>query len=281
MTNKYISKADKIFKDNLIDILENGTSTSGHKIRPVYKDGVPAHTIYINQIVEKYDISKGEFPITSLRSIAWKSSIKEIFWIYQKASNDLTLLEKEFGINWWRDWEVNNSNTIGQRYGATVRKYDLMNRLLEGLKNEPYTRRHIIDLYQYADFNETPGLNPCAFLTVWSVRGDYLDVTLHQRSSDYCVAGHVNKIQYVAFMMMVARHVGLKPGVFMHVVDNLHIYDRHLEQAQELLSRTPSNKQPKLILKEGKTNFYDFTIDDFELIDYEPVKPQLKFDLGI
>ena len=100
-------------------------------------------------------------------------------------------------------------------------------------------------------------------------------------SSDYLVAGHVNKMQYVALLMMVARHVGLKPGVFMHVVDNLHIYDRHIDQAKELLSRTPSEKQPKLILKEGKTNFYDFTLDDFELIDYEPVKPQLKFDLGI
>ena len=81
--------------------------------------------------------------------------------------------------------------------------------------------------------------------------------------------------------MMVARHVGLKPGKFTHFVDNLHIYDRHIKQAKEILARTPSNKQPKLILKEGKTNFYDFTIDDFELIDYEPVKPQLRFELGI
>lgn len=275
-----VSKADTIFKDTLKEILENGTSTEGHKIRPVYKDGTPAHTIYINQVVEKYDINKGEFPITSLRPIAWKSAIKEILWIYQMASNDLSDLES-LGITWWRDWEVDNSNTIGQRYGATVKKYNLMNKLLDGLKNQPYTRRHIIDLYQYADFNETDGLFPCAFLTVWSVRGEYLDVTLHQRSSDYCVAGHVNKIQYVALMMMVARHVGLKPGVFMHVVDNLHFYNRHLDQVKELLARTPSSKQPKLILKEGKTNFYDFTIDDFEMVDYEPVKPQLKFELGI
>ena len=106
-------------------------------------------------------------------------------------------------------------------------------------------------------------------------------MTLHQRSSDYGTAGHVNKVQYVALMMMVARHVGLKAGVFMHVVENLHVYDRHIDQVNELLNREPSHKQPKLILKEGKTNFYDFTIDDFELIDYEPVKPQLKFELGI
>lgn len=276
-----MNKADKIFKETLKDILENGESTVGHKIRPKYKDGVDAHTIYINQVVEKYDISKDEFPITTLRPISWKSGVREMFWIYQKASNDLSVLENEFNINWWRDWEVDDSNTIGQRYGATVKRYDLMNKLLDGLKNQPYTRRHIIDLYQYADFCETEGLNPCAFLTVWSVRGEFLDMTLHQRSSDYCTAGHINKIQYVALMMMVARAVNLKPGVFMHVVDNLHIYDRHVDQAKELINRCASIKNPKLILKEGKTNFYDFTIDDFEMVDYEPVEPQLKFELGI
>lgn len=276
-----VSKVDKLFKENINEILNNGYSTQGHKVRPVYKDGTSAHTFYVNQVVEKYDISKGEFPITTLRPIAWKSAIKEVMWIYNDQSNDLSILENKYNIKWWRDWEINNSNTIGQRYGATVKEYDLMNKLLDGLKNEPYTRRHIIDLYQYADFEKTEGLYPCAFLTVWSVRGDYLDVTLHQRSQDYLVASHVNKIQYTALLMMVARSVGLKPGVFMHVVENLHIYDRHIEQAKELLSRTPSEKQPKLILKEGKTNFYDFTIDDFEMIDYEPVKPQLKFELGI
>lgn len=276
-----VSKVDKLFKENINEILNNGYSTQGHKVRPVYKDGTSAHTFYVNQVVEKYDISKGEFPITTLRPIAWKSAIKEVMWIYNDQSNDLSILENKYNIKWWRDWEIDNSNTIGQRYGATVKEYDLMNKLLDGLKNEPYTRRHIIDLYQYADFKKTEGLYPCAFLTVWSVRGDYLDVTLHQRSQDYLVASHVNKIQYTALLMMVARSVGLKPGVFMHVVENLHIYDRHIEQAKELLSRTPSEKQPKLILKEGKTNFYDFTIDDFEMIDYEPVKPQLKFELGI
>ena len=276
-----MNKADKYFKENLRTILDEGYSTEGHKVRPRYKNGLSAHTIYINQVVEKYDISKGEIPITTLRPIAWKSAIKEIMVIYQDQTNDLSVLEDKYNIKWWRDWEVNNSNTIGQRYGATVKKYDLMNKLLYGLINEPYTRRHIVDLYQYADFEESEGLYPCAFLTVWNVREGHLDMTLHQRSSDYCTAGHINKLQYVALMMMVARHTGLKPGVFMHVVDNLHIYDLHIPNAYELLKRFPSYKEPKLILKEGKTNFYDFTIDDFELIDYDPVKPQLKFELGI
>lgn len=210
-----ITKADKYTLNNILKILSDGTSTNGHKVRPVYEDGKPAHTIFINQIVEKYDINKGEFPITTLRPIYIKKAIGEILWIYQEQSNNLDLLANKYGITWWDSWEVDNTRTIGQRYGATVKKYDLMNKLLDGLKNEPYTRRHIMNLYQYSDFEETKGLNPCAFMTVWTVRGHYLDMTLTQRSNDYLVAGHINKMQYVALMMMVARHVGLKPGMFM------------------------------------------------------------------
>ena len=278
---KYVLKGDSIFKENVKNILENNNNTFGQKVRPKYKDGTPAHTLFINQVVEKYDISRGELPIITLRPIYIKKAIGEILWIYQDQSNDLDLLNDKYGINWWDDWEVQRSRTIGQRYGATVKKYNLMNRLLDGLINEPYTRRHIIDLYQYADFEETEGLNPCAFMTIWSVRGKYLDMTLTQRSSDYLVAGAINKMQYVAFMMMVARHVGLEPGNFMHVVENLHIYDRHIEQARELLRREGSSKVPKLILNPKKKNFYDFTVDDFQLLHYEPTKPQLKFELGI
>ncbi|MCM0647992.1 thymidylate synthase [Clostridium swellfunianum] len=273
-------KADKVFIENIKEIMENGNTDEGQKVRPHYADGVEAHTIFITQVVEKYNIANNEFPITTLRPIYIKKAISEILWIYQDQTENLEVLKDKHGITWWDEWDIGN-RTIGQRYGATVRKYDLMNGLLKGLKNEPYGRRHIVNLYQYADFKESKGLYPCAFETLWSVRGEYLDMTLSQRSSDYLVAGHINKMQYVALMMMVARHVGLKPGNFMHVVQNLHIYDRHLEQARELLSRTPSEKTPRLILKEGKTDFYSFTVDDFELVDYEPVKPQLKFELGI
>jgi thymidylate synthase len=156
-----------------------------------------------------------------------------------------------------------------------------MNKLLKELKEEPYGRRHIMDLYQYEDFNETKGLYPCAYSTLWSVRGEYLDMTLIQRSSDFITANSINKIQYVALQMMVAKHCGYKVGNFAHYVQNLHIYDRHEEQLYELLKRKPSTKVPKLILDTDKTNFYDFTIDDFKMIDYEPVYPQIKLELGI
>lgn len=275
-----MNKADKIFKELCAEILRNGYSTIKGKVRPKWADGTPAHTIYLTQQVEKYDISKNEFPIITLRPIAWKNAIKEILWIYQDQTSDLKVLKEKYNIHWWDLWDIGNK-TIGQRYGATVRKYDLMNKLLNGLKSNPYGRRHIIDLYQYADFEETEGLYPCAKETQWSVRGEYLDLTLIQRSSDYLVANHINKIQYVALMLMVAKHCGYKPGIFTHFVQNVHIYDRHIDNAHELLRRKPSEKQPKLILDTDKTDFYSFTIDDFKMIDYEPVKPQLKFELAI
>ncbi|WP_130806580.1 thymidylate synthase [Senegalia massiliensis] len=273
-------KAEKIFRENIEEILENGYSTENEKVRPHYEDGTPSHTLFIPQTYEKYDISKGEFPIISLRPIAWKSGIKEILWIYQDQSNELSTLKEKYNIHWWDDWNVGDG-TIGMRYGATVKKYDLMNKLLDGLKNEPYGRRHIMDLYQYSDFEESKGLHPCAFMTLWTVRGEFLDMTLVQRSNDYLVAGHINKIQYVALLMMVAKSTGYKPGIFTHLVQNLHIYDRHIEQAKKLLNRTPSDNQPKLILDTDKTNFYEFTINDFKMQNYDPIKPQLNFELAI
>ncbi|MBC2577293.1 thymidylate synthase [Peptostreptococcus russellii] len=274
--------ADKNFKKLCMDILNSGNNTLGEKVRPKYADGTPSHTYFVNQVFEKYDLSKGELPILTLRQTAWKSGIKEILWIYQDQSNDLDLLKDKYSITWWDEWDIGN-RTIGQRYGATVKKYDLMNKLLDGLKNQPYGRRHIINLYQETDLESTKGLHPCAMETQWSVRDGYLDMTLIQRSSDVPVANAINKIQYVALLMMVARHVGLEAGVFCHYVNNAHIYDRHIEQVKELLNREPQEDDNKvrLVLNPEKTNFYDFTIDDFKMENYNPIKPNLKFELAI
>lgn len=274
--------ADKNFKELCKNILESNNTTLGEKVRPKYADGTPSHTCFVNQVFEKYDLSKGELPILTLRQVAWKSGIKEILWIYQDQSNNLDLLKDKYNITWWDSWDLGD-RTIGQRYGATVKKYDLMNKLLDGLKNQPYGRRHIINLYQEADLLATKGLHPCAMETQWTVRGNFLDMTLIQRSSDVPVANAINKIQYVALMMMVARHVGLEVGVFCHYVNNAHIYDRHIEQVEELLSRDSQEDSElvRLVLNPEKTNFYDFTIDDFTLENYNPIKPNLKFEMAI
>lgn len=272
-------KANQIYRRNLMDLIGSPYNTKGQKVRPKYTDGTPSHTKFINNICDTYDISKGEFPITNDRPVAWKSAIKEVLWIYQMNSNKLSDLHN-MNIHYWDDWNIGDG-TIGHRYGYTVKKYDLMNKLLKGLKEEPYTRRHIIDMYQYEDFTETKGLNPCVFQTIWNVRGEYLDVMVTQRSSDYVVSQNVNRLQYCALLLMVAKVVGLKAGLFTYNVANLHMYDRHEEQVKEILSRDLVDKQPKLILDTDKTDFYSFTIDDFKLIDFECNYPQLKFELAI
>ena len=279
-----MTKADTIFKENIRKIMEEGAWSE--QARPKYKDGRTANSKYITGSFMEFDLSKGEFPITTLRPIAIKSAIKEMLWIYQDQSNSLDLLEDKYNVHYWNDWEVGDSRTIGQRYGAVVKKHDLTNKILKQLEANPWNRRNIISLWDYDAFEETDGLLPCAFQTMFDVRrvdGEiYLDATLTQRSNDMLVAHHINAMQYVALQMMIAKHFGWKVGKFFYFINNLHIYDNQFEQAEELLRREPSNCQPHLVLNvPDGTNFFDIKPEDFELVDYDPVKPQLKFDLAI
>lgn len=279
------SIADEYLKADIKNILTNGQKDENP--RPKYEDGTPAYTYFVTHNVRTYDLSKGEFPVTTLRSIAWKSAIKEILWIYQDASNSLDTLKNKYSISWWNSWESKNiPGTIGNRYGHTVARYDLMNkRVLEDIKKDPYGRYHIMNLWQEDELQSSDGLKPCAYETIWTVRGNYLDMFLNQRSGDMLVAsgaGNVNEVQYAALLMMVARDTGYEPGKFTHMVVNEQIYDRHIENAKELLNRQSDiSKVPVMKLNKDKTSFYDFTIDDFDLIDYKPVKPNLKFELGV
>lgn len=290
-----MNKADRYMVEAILNILNNGYKDINP--RPHYADGTPAHTLSVNHVFRTYDLSKKEFPICNLRPMAWKTGIKEIFTIYQKPTNEIAKM-KEMGVNWWGDWDIGDG-TIGQRYGATVSRYDLINNLIKDIKNDPYGRRKVVSLWQETDLRETSGLAPCAFLTIWNVRGDYLDMMLVQRSGDMLTAsgpGGINEIQYAALLMMIACHTGYEPGVFSHVVANEQIYDRHIDAANKMLKRYEELEQkesdetlvenykdicPRLILNDNKTNFYDFTIDDFFMVNYDPIKPQLKLELGI
>lgn len=285
-----MTKADKYMNQMILRILDEGFEDINP--RPKYADGTPAHTISVNHTFRTYDLAAGEFPICTLRPMAWKTGIKEIFTIYQKPTNEIAKME-EMGVNWWGDWDIGDG-TIGQRYGATVSRYDLINNLIKDIETDPYGRRKVVSLWQETDLRETAGLAPCAFLTIWNVRGEYLDMVLIQRSGDMLTAsgpGGINEIQYAALLMMIAQHTGYKPGVFSHFVANEQIYDRHLEAAEEMIyryqDRTNSEGEkfedcnPKLVLNPNKTNFYDFTIDDFTLENYVAIKPQLKLELGI
>ena len=295
-----MTKADRYMFETIKRIEDEGYKDINP--RPKYADGTPAHTISINHTFRTYDLSKGEFPICTLRPQAWKTGIREIFTIYQKPTNEIAKME-EMGVNWWSDWDIGDG-TIGQRYGATVSRYDLINNLIKDIQNDPYGRRKVVSLWQETDLRETPGLAPCAFLTIWNIRRDafnieYLDMILVQRSGDMLTAsgpGGINEIQYAALLMMIARHTGYNPGVFSHMVANEQIYDRHLGEAYEMKVRYINKKEeesdetltinqwdvhPMLILNEDKDNFYDFTIEDFFMVNYNPIKPQLKLELGI
>lgn len=293
-----MNKADIYMKEAIEHILVDGYLDVNP--RPHYADGTPAHTLSVNHAFRTYDLSKGEFPITSLRPIAWKTGIKEIFTIYQNPTNVISEMEK-MGVNWWGDWDIGDG-TIGQRYGATVKRYDLINNLINDIKNDPYGRRKIMSLWQETDLRETAGLAPCAFLTIWNVRNanvngvrtEYLDMCLIQRSGDMLTAsggGCINETQYAALLMMIARHCGYEAGVFSHFIANEQIYSRHKEAALEMTNRYhelemqeyfgDSRPTPRLVLNPDKTNFYDMTIDDFTIENYEPIKPNLKIELGI
>ena len=308
-----MNKADTYMYEAIDNILSHGYKDTNP--RPKYTDGTPAHTFSVNHVVRKYDLSKGEFPICTLRPIAWKTGIKELLWIYQDQSNDLNLLRDKYNVQYWNDWESKDMpNTIGKTYGYIVKRYDLINNLIKDIQEDPYGRRKVMSLWQESDLKETDGLAPCAFLTIWNVRNnkvtgkEYLDMCLIQRSGDMLTAsgaGCINEVQYAALLMMIARHTGYEAGVFTHFVANEQIYDRHVEQAIEIGDRYRNgvgkvltdyfkgddeayyslcaeySKIPNLILNPDKTNFFEMTIDDFEMVNYNPIKPQISLPLGI
>lgn len=278
--------SDRYMEENIRNILENGYLDINP--RPRYADGTPAHTRSVNHVLRRYDLARGEFPVLTLRRMAWKTGIREIFTIYQKPTNRIDEM-REMGVTWWDPWDIGDG-TIGQRYGATVSRYDLIRRLIRDIEEDPYGRRKVVSLWQETDLRETAGLAPCAFLTIWNVRGKFLDMMMVQRSGDMLTAsgaGGINEIQYCALLMMIARHTGYEPGVFTHVVANEQIYDRHEEAARELLARAEASRQagdessPRLVLRPEAVDFYQMTIEDFSMENYTPMQPQLVLELGI
>jgi len=273
----------------------------------------PAHTYSINSGVDcSYDLSKGESPFITLRPIAVETAVAEILWIYQKASNDLVEFDELLGKNtwdidrkinnWWEEWALRDENGeyilnekghphIGSTYGEVIRKHKLVEKRLKEMKENPDGRRHIISMWQDDDYDLPHGLKPCAFMTIWNVRHgkdgkDYLDMTLVQRSSDFATAGCINQVQYMVFLMLFARHLGLIPGIFTWKPINVQIYDRHVEQVHEMLGRDSVDCQPEIWLNPEVTDFYDFTPKDIEVHGYpkqliKEKNPQLKFPLGI
>lgn len=270
-----MSRADELFINMCKDIIENGYSTEGEKVRPKWEDGEYAYTIKKFGVVNRYDLSK-EFPAITLRKTYIKSAIDEILWIWQKKSNNVNDLKSHI----WDSW-ADKDGSIGKAYGYQLgvkHKYkegmmDQVDRLLYDLKTNPYSRRMMTNIYVHADLYEM-NLYPCAYSMTFNVTGDRLNAILNQRSQDVLAANNWNVVQYAALLHMIAQVSGFKAGELVHVIADAHIYDRHIPVVKELISR-PTYPAPKFSMNPDVKNFYDFTLDDFTIEDYV-TGPQVK-----
>ena len=264
-----MSYADKIFKENVKDILENGVWDTDKEVRPKWLDGTPAHTVKKFCIVNRYDLSK-EFPIMTIRKQGFKNAVDEILWIWQKKSNKIADLHSHI----WDSW-AGEDGTIGKAYGYQLGvkniykegEFDQVDRVLYDLKHNPASRRIMTNIYNFADLHEM-NLYPCAYSMTFNVTGDKLNGILNQRSNDMAVANNWNVMQYAVLIMMFAQVTGFKPGELVHVIADAHIYDRHIPAVKQMLEN-PEYPAPKLIINPDVKDFYDFKVDDFVLEDYK------------
>lgn len=234
---------------------------------------MPAHTKKAFCLVNRYDLSK-EFPILTLRKTNFEAALDEILWIWQKKSNNVHDLHSHI----WDSW-ADKMGSIGKAYGYQLGKkaiYDIkgedialdqVDHVLWQLKNEPSSRRIMTNIYNFEDLHEM-NLAPCAYSMTFDVSDGRLNGILNQRSNDVIVANNWNVVQYAALILMFAQVSGLKPGTLVHVIANAHIYDRHFEIAKELMNRM-EYRAPRLVMNKGVKDFYDFTVDDFELKGYQ------------
>ncbi len=263
-----MSYADKIFVNNIKDILENGVWDIDYNVRPRWEDGTPAHTIKKFCIVNRYDLTK-ELPILTIRKTNFKAAIDEILWIWQKKSNNI----KDLNSHIWDSW-ADEHGTIGKAYGyqlAQKHKYkegefDQVDRVIYDLKNNPTSRRIMTNIYNFQDLNEM-NLYPCAYSMTFNVSGNKLNGILNQRSNDMLVANNWNVLQYSLLLKMMAQVCGFEAGELVHVIADAHLYDRHIDLAKEVIEKEQF-EAPKLIMNHDVKDFYDFTVDDFELVDY-------------
>ena len=270
-----MSAADQIFIDMCRDILENGTSTEDEKVRPKWEDGSYAYTVKKFGVVNRYDLSK-EFPAMTLRPVAIKMATDEMLWIWQKKSNNVNELSSHI----WDSW-ADEDGSIGKAYGyqmSVKHRYregemDQVDRVLYDLKNNPYSRRIMTNIYVHADLWEM-NLYPCAYSMTFNVTKDretgepVLNAILNQRSQDILTANNWNVCQYAVLVHMFAQVCGMKPGELVHVIADAHIYDRHIPIIREMIKR-PTYPAPKFWLNPEIKDFYEFTKADVKLLDYQ------------
>ena len=264
-----MSRADELFIENCKDILSHGTWDTDLSVRPRWADGESAHTVKRFGIVNRYDL-RAEFPVQTIRRMAFKSSVDELLWIWQKKSNNI----HDLGSRIWDAW-ADGTGSIGKAYGYQLGvkhhyaegDMDQVDRVLYDLKHNPASRRIMTSLYNHHDLSEM-ALYPCAWSVTFNVTGKTLNAILNQRSQDMLTANGWNVMQYAALVHMLAQVSGLEAGELVHVIADAHIYDRHVPIVEEIIARTPY-EAPRLVMDTSVTDFYAFTRDSLKLEGYQ------------
>ncbi len=264
-----MSSADVAFINTCKDILQNGTWVKDERVRPKWEDGENAYTIKQFGVVNRYDLSK-EFPLVTLRPINLRAAIDEILWIWQKKSNNIHDLNSHI----WDSW-ADETGSIGKAYGYQMQvkhqyregMFDMVDRVLYDLKNNPCSRRIMTNMYNFEDLHEM-ALYPCAYSMTFNVVDGKLCAILNQRSQDMLAANAWNVAQYAALVMMLAQVSGLQAGELVHVIADAHIYDRHVPIVEALIKRE-SFAAPTVTLDPAVTDFYQFTPDSFTVENYQ------------
>jgi thymidylate synthase len=287
------SKADRYFRECLNEIKNHGSWDNNP--RPKWGDGTPAFSKFITQKTFDYRIDKGELPLISMRNTAIRGGWCDIEAIYINQTNIIELMHPMIH-SWWEPFVVSTNGgrrSIGQTYGHTVKRYNLIDNLLEGILFDPFGRRHIINLWQEQQRIEDPlALVPCAYETLYSIEEDTygvmnVDMTLNQRSQDFIMTASINPMQYVMLGMAICGHLSFYSNKkyqlrnFKYNVQNLHVYDRHLFAIDELLMQPVQHGVPTIKLKENKY-FYDYQFSDF-LIEknFNAIELSQKLELAV
>lgn len=276
-----MSRADLLYRETCARILREGVWDTDQSVRPRWADGSPAHTVKCFGVVNRYDLQE-EFPLMTLRRTYWRSCVEELLWIWQKKSNNV----RDLGSHIWDSWADENGS-IGKAYGYQLgvkHQYkegmmDQVDRVLFDLKNNPYSRRIMTNIYVHQDLHEM-NLYPCAYSMTFNVTKEpdkdklVLNAVLNQRSQDILAANNWNVCQYSLLLMMIAQACDMEAGELVHVIADCHIYDRHIPVIKELISRKPYSA-PTVKLNPDVKDFYKFTTDDLIVENYE-TWPQIK-----
>ena len=261
------------YHDLLSHVLEHGTDRDD-------RTGTGTRGVFGHQM--RFDLSDG-FPLLTTKKLHLRSILYELLWFLNGESNVRWLQERKVTI--WDEWADENGD-LGPVYGVQWRSWpdgkggtiDQIARLIDGIRNNPNSRRHIVTAWNPAEIEEM-ALPPCHVLFQFYVADGKLSCQLYQRSADIFLGVPFNIASYAFLTHMVAQVTGLEVGDFVHTLGDAHLYHNHFQQARLQLTRTP-RALPKLVIKRTPDSVFDFEFEDFEIVGYE-ADPTIKAPIAV